>query len=63
MIEPDKCENPFRKRRCGRTDIAVYIMVKEKRIPICTRCWLGKKKDGSDGLAESDHSWGEWGMK
>jgi len=46
----ERCRNPFRKKRCGRTDIEVYIMYKGERLPICSKCW---KK-----IAESDYEWG-----
>lgn len=61
MSEPDYCQNPFRKRKCGRPDIAVLIQVGNKYYPICWRCWHGKKKSGKDGVGESNWQWGEWG--
>ncbi len=51
MIE--KCQNPFRKRKCGRTDIELYIWYKGEKLPICRKCW---KK-----IADSDLEWGEDG--
>ena len=59
----DLCQNPFRKRKCGRPDVVALIQVKEKVYPICARCWMGIKKSGKDGLGESNWQWGDWGKK
>ncbi len=39
-FEKEKCMNPW-DHECGRTDIALYIMHKGRRLPICRRCWNG----------------------
>lgn len=51
MSTIEVCKNPFRKRRCDRTDIAMYIIHNNKKKPICSKCW---KK-----IAKSDHEWGD----
>jgi hypothetical protein len=39
--------NPY----CKNTDIALYIVVGGKRLPICAKCW--------EEIADSDLEWGE----
>ena len=33
------CQNPFRKRRCNRTDIVLLLMHNHEQLPICSLCW------------------------
>jgi hypothetical protein len=42
--EKERCANPFSKKKCGDTDIVLYIT--GTRIPICRSC--AKKIDESD---------------
>lgn len=35
----EKCSNPFKKKKCGKTDIKLYIVVKGVTHPICESCW------------------------
>lgn len=44
------CCNPFRKRRCGRANIAVEIMYKGEKLPICGLCWVK--------ISKGDQEWG-----
>ncbi|MEM2939350.1 MAG: hypothetical protein QXU95_03645, partial [Candidatus Bathyarchaeia archaeon] len=37
-VSVERCLNPWNDN-CGNTDIALYIMYKGERIPICWRCW------------------------
>jgi len=37
-LERERCMNPW-NGKCGNLDIALYIMHKGKRLPICRRCW------------------------
>jgi len=37
-LEKERCMNPW-NGRCTSTDIALYIMYKGERLPICLRCW------------------------
>jgi hypothetical protein len=39
-LEKEKCMNPW-DGECERTDIALYIMHRGRRLPICRRCWNG----------------------
>jgi len=45
----EKCTNPFRKRKCGSTNIKLYIVIKKVTYPICEECWTqlceGRYKD------------------
>jgi len=34
----ETCSNPW-NGKCTNTDIALYIMFKGIRLPICRRCW------------------------
>ncbi|HDM44962.1 hypothetical protein J7K52_03095 [Candidatus Bathyarchaeota archaeon] len=34
----ERCENPWNKR-CGNSDIILYIYYKGRRLPICRSCW------------------------
>jgi len=34
----ETCLNPW-NGKCGNTDIALYIMYKGRRLPICRDCW------------------------
>ena len=43
------CLNPWKSKPCFSSDIAVYIVFKTERIPICRRCWLE--------IAASDIEW------
>lgn len=49
-MKQEICKNPFRKDKCGSTDICLYIEYKGDKIPICKKCW--------ELLGESDHEWG-----
>lgn len=49
-LENELCCNPFRKRRCGRADIPVYIMWEGEKLPICSKCW--KIIAGKDWIEE-----------
>ncbi|MFA5363882.1 MAG: hypothetical protein WC325_01720 [Candidatus Bathyarchaeia archaeon] len=44
----EHCNNPW-NIRCTNSDIEVYIYYKNKRVPICKRCW--------SNLAENDIEW------
>ena len=33
------CLNPWNGSLCLNTDIEVYILYKDERLPICRRCW------------------------
>jgi len=37
-VGKETCMNPW-NGRCGSTDIALYIMYKGDRLPICRECW------------------------
>ena len=43
------CMNPWKRKKCGSTDIAVYILYKGRIIPICSKCWLE--------IAKSSREW------
>ncbi len=43
----EKCLNPFKKKKCGNTNIKLYIT--QDKIPICHGCW--------DKIAEKDYEW------
>jgi len=34
----ERCMNPW-NGKCSSTDIALYIMFKGRRLPICRKCW------------------------
>ncbi|RJS93406.1 hypothetical protein CW705_01645 [Candidatus Bathyarchaeota archaeon] len=34
----ERCMNPW-NGKCSNTDIALYIMFKGRRLPICRKCW------------------------
>jgi len=38
IIAGERCMNPW-NGRCSNTDIALYIMFKGRRLPICRKCW------------------------
>ena len=42
------CKNPW-KEQCKNSDIEVYIYYKNKRVPICRKCWTR--------IAEDDIEW------
>ena len=44
----EKCKNPW-KEECKKTDIEVYIFYKNKRVPICKKCWTK--------IAEKEINW------
>jgi len=50
----ESCRNPLNPN-CKNTDIAVYIMVGDERLPICSKCWRA--------IADEDYEWGEDGFK
>ena len=50
-LELHLCCNPFRKRRCGRPDIEVYLMHNNEQLPICSKCW---KKISEEKWSEED---------
>jgi len=35
----ERCMNPWNGKKCSSTDIALYIMFKGRRLPICWKCW------------------------
>jgi len=43
------CQNPWKRKKCGNTDIAVYILYGNRRLPICNSCWRR--------IAKSDREW------
>lgn len=49
VIVQEKCTNPFRRKRCGNTNIKLYIVIKGVTYNICEECWTilseGKLKD------------------
>ena len=47
------CENPFRKRKCENTDIQLYIIYKDHKLPVCRKCWIQ--------LSEGRYKDKEWG--
>ncbi|MBN1784823.1 MAG: hypothetical protein JW815_03715 [Candidatus Bathyarchaeota archaeon] len=42
------CKNPW-NGKCKNSDIQVYIYYKNKRVPICRKCW--------SKIAEKDIEW------
>jgi len=44
----ERCKNPLRKE-CRESDIAVYILFKGERLPICRQCW--------SRMADDDVEW------
>lgn len=48
-MSTEKCANPFQKKKCGNTDIVVYLTGDE--IPICQKCWKE--------IADTDWEWDE----
>ena len=44
----EKCNNPW-KEKCKNPDIEVFIYYKNKRLPICKKCWRK--------IAEKDIEW------
>jgi hypothetical protein len=44
----ENCKNPW-KGKCKNTDIEVYIYYRNKRLPICRKCW--------GIIAEKDIEW------
>ena len=34
----ESCKNPW-NRKCGNTNIEVYIRFKDQILPICRHCW------------------------
>jgi hypothetical protein len=42
------CKNPW-NGKCKNSDIEVYIYYKNKRIPVCRKCW--------SKIAEKDIEW------
>jgi len=57
------CQNPFRKKKCSDQSIAVILQIKGESYEICYNCWFGKRKDGKDGLGESNWQWNESGSE
>jgi len=47
----EQCKNPWKKKECTSTDIEVYILYKNNKVPICRECWAE--------IAESDREWSE----
>ena len=54
MSNMESCRSPLNPN-CGNTDIAVYIVVGDERLPICSKCWRV--------IADGDYEWGEGGFK
>ena len=50
MRKLEHCRNPW-NGRYRKTDIAVYIVYKGRKLPICRECW--------GELAEKPVEWGE----
>ena len=50
MSRAERCRNPW-NGRCRNTDVEVYILYKDSRLPICRRCW--------SKIADSNIEWGE----
>lgn len=50
MVHKEVCQNPWLKHPCKNTDIVVYIVYENQRLPICRKCW--------EKIAESDLEWG-----
>jgi len=44
------CQNPWKRKKCNRTDIAVYIYYKGRMLPICNTCWRQ--------IARTNREWG-----
>jgi hypothetical protein len=44
----ENCKNPW-NGKCRNTDIEVYIYYRNKRLPICRKCWRT--------IAEKDIEW------
>ncbi|RJS75949.1 hypothetical protein CW712_02960 [Candidatus Bathyarchaeota archaeon] len=38
MRDSETCMNPW-NGKCSNTDIALYIVFKGNRLPICRKCW------------------------
>jgi len=38
VLKKETCLNPW-NGKCGNTDIALYIMYRGRRLPICRDCW------------------------
>lgn len=51
VSEKEHCANPFSKKKCGDTDIVLYIEFKGQRLPICRKC--------ADKIMVSDLEWGK----
>jgi len=49
MVKAERCRNPW-NGRCTNTDIEVYIIYKNNKLPICRRCW--------SRIANSNIEWG-----
>ena len=43
------CQNPWKRKKCKNTDIAIYIYYNNRRLPICRSCWKQ--------IARSDKEW------
>jgi len=37
-LETEVCMNPW-NGKCTNTDVALYIIYKNERLPICHKCW------------------------
>jgi len=53
-MKKESCRSPLNPN-CGNTDIAVYIVIGDERLPIYSKCWRA--------IADGDYEWGEGGFK
>jgi len=49
MSSAEKCEKPFKNRKCGIYPVKVYITLKGKEIPMCENCF-NKMVDKDQGV-------------
>jgi len=49
--EIEICDNPFTGKKCGSTDIVIYIMFKGKKKTLCRECW--------SKIADKNKEWGD----
>jgi len=38
-VNREICQNPWKRKPCENTDIAVYIQYNGRILPICMECW------------------------
>jgi len=49
MSRAERCRNPW-NGKCENTDIILYILYRNEKLPICSKCW--------SQICESDLEWG-----